>query len=1584
TLAVNNLDEVGPVFTSGTLADAIDENSGASSVIYTAATDDATAVYSLSGTDASLFSINSATGEVTLLADADYETKPSYSFTVTATDGAGNHTDQIVTLAVNNLDEVAPTITSGATATAIDENSGAGSVIYTATADDSADISDGVTFSLSGDDAAYFSINSATGEVTLLADADYETKSSYSFVVTATDGAGNFTNQTVTLAVNDLDDTAPDVSIVLAPAQVQLGYATVQDYFPQITEVGSDGAYAVTWLGRDSDWDYSIFVQAFSADGSLNGTIVPLTAPNHYDYGPQITAVGSDGAYVVTWYGADSANDYSIFVQAFNADGSLNGTAVQLEALGNTTGHDFDPQITAVGSDGAYVVTWNGADSANDYSIFVQAFKADGSFNGDTVQLEAPGNTTYPQITAVGTDGAYVVTWYGDDSDGDYSIFVQAFKADGSFNGDTVQLEVPGNTTADDWYPQITAVGTDGAYVVTWYGADSGGDDSIFVQAFDADGSLSGTTVQLEALGNNAGHDLLPQITSVGSDGAYVVTWYGYDGVGYGGNTSIFIQAFNAEGSLDGSTVQLEALGNTTGEDYAPQITAVGSDGAYVVTWYGEDSNNDYSVFVQAFDADGSFNGATVQLEALGNTTGDDYDPQITAVGSDGAYVVTWYGENSDGNNSIFMQAFNADGSLVMDSTYETGELVTLQSSEAGTVYLVSDTVTVTSESDITSASSHLWVAATLAAAGTVTVDTTALAYGDYYAYAVDNAGNLSLVSDERVTLADQTAPTFTSDATIPAIDENSGENVVIYTATTDDAAAVYSLSGTDASLFSINSATGEVTLLADADYETKSSYSFTVTATDGAGNHTDQTVTLAVNNLDEVAPTITSGDTATAIDENSGAGQVVYTATADDSADISDGVSFSLSGTDASLFSINSVTGEVTLLADADYETKSSYNFTVIATDGAGHFTDQTVTLAVNNLDEAAPTITSGDTATAIDENSGASTVVYTATADDSADISDGVSFSLSGADAAYFSIDASTGEVTLLADADYETKSSYSFTVTATDGAGNYTDQTVTLTVNNLDELAPTITSGAIATAIDENSGAGQVVYTAAADDSADISSGVSFSLSGDDAAYFSINSATGEVTLLADADYETKDSYNFTVTAIDGAGNHTDQIVTLAVNNLDEVAPTITSGATATAIDENSGAGQVVYTAAADDSADISSGVSFLLSGDDAAYFSIDASTGEVTLLADADYETKASYSFIVTATDGAGNHTDQIVTLAVNNLDEIAPTITSGATATSIDENSGAGQVVYTATADDSADISDGVSFSLSGTDASLFSINSVTGEVTLLADADYETKSSYNFTVIATDGAGHFTDQTVTLAVNNLDEAAPTITSGDTATAIDENSGASTVVYTATADDSADISDGVSFSLSGADAAYFSIDASTGEVTLLADADYETKPDYSFTVVATDGAGNVTDQAVTLAVNNFDDTAPVISSGSSVSVDENTAIDSVIHTVTADDSGDISGGVTFSLSGDDAALFSIDASTGDVSLNTILDAETRTDYSLIITVTDAAGNYSSQAVALTVNDLDESAPTFTSGAAGYVVSWTTADDGDGSG
>ena len=47
------------------------------------------------------------------------------------------------------------------------------------------------------------------------------------------------------------------------------------------------------------------------------------------------------------------------------------------------------------------------------------------------------------------------------------------------------------------------------------------------------------------------------------------------------------------------------------------------------------------------------------------------------------------------------------------------------------------------------------------------------------------------------------------------------------------------------------------------------------------------------------------------------------------------------------------------------------------------------------------------------------------------------------------------------------------------------------------------------------------------------------------------------------------------------------------------------------------------------------------------------------------------------------------TTQVVTLSINNEDEVDPAFVSGTVATSIDENSGAGQDVYTASATDPA-------------------------------------------------------------------------------------------------------------------------------------------------------------------------------------------------------------------------------------------------------------------------------------------------------
>jgi len=155
-------------------------------------------------------------------------------------------------------------------------------------------------------------------------------------------------------------------------------------------------------------------------------------------------------------------------------------------------------------------------------------------------------------------------------------------------------------------------------------------------------------------------------------------------------------------------------------------------------------------------------------------------------------------------------------------------------------------------------------------------------------------------------------------------------------------------------SLFNISGTSLRAT--SSFDFEVGSTYTITARVTDAGGLTFDKQFTITVTNLDEVAPTITSGGTAAAINENSGAGQVIYTATATDSGDISlMPITFSLGGTDAGLFSINGSTGAVTLTADPNFETKSSYSFTVTATDAAANAsTAQTVTLAINNVNEA------------------------------------------------------------------------------------------------------------------------------------------------------------------------------------------------------------------------------------------------------------------------------------------------------------------------------------------------------------------------------------------------------------------------------------------------------------------------------------------------------------------------------------------------------------------------------------------------------------------------------------------------------
>ncbi|MDA7900674.1 leucine-rich repeat protein, partial [Akkermansiaceae bacterium] len=194
-------------------------------------------------------------------------------------------------------------------------------------------------------------------------------------------------------------------------------------------------------------------------------------------------------------------------------------------------------------------------------------------------------------------------------------------------------------------------------------------------------------------------------------------------------------------------------------------------------------------------------------------------------------------------------------------------------------------------------------------------------------------------------------------------------------------------------------------------------------------------------------------------------------------------------------------------------------------------------------------PVITSGATGMDLLENSGLGSTVYTITA--SSD-SGGLSYAIAGADASLLSVNSASGVVSLTANPDYETKSSYSFNVTATDGLTSAPTE-VTFSISNVDEVVPTITSGAIGINLAENSGPGQAVYTitAAANDGGTL---LSYAIAGIDSASLSVDSQ-GVVSLNAVPDYETKNSYSFTVTSSDAAGTSLPTEVTFQITDVDE---------------------------------------------------------------------------------------------------------------------------------------------------------------------------------------------------------------------------------------------------------------------------------------------------------------------------------------------------------------------------------------------------------------------------------------------
>ena len=195
------------------------------------------------------------------------------------------------------------------------------------------------------------------------------------------------------------------------------------------------------------------------------------------------------------------------------------------------------------------------------------------------------------------------------------------------------------------------------------------------------------------------------------------------------------------------------------------------------------------------------------------------------------------------------------------------------------------------------------------------------------------------------------------------------------------------------------------------------------------------------------------------------------------------DPLTYTLSGPDAGSFRVrqddpdtaNADEGgqiEVGAGTELDAETNTTYMVTVTAEDSFGATASIDVTITITGVDEMpvialsteapannAPAFAAATDTREVAENTAAGVGIGMPVAATDADAGDTLFYSLGGDDAASFDIDDSTGQLMTKAALDYESKDTYTVTVTARDPSGGHDEVTVTITVTDVDETAQTL---------------------------------------------------------------------------------------------------------------------------------------------------------------------------------------------------------------------------------------------------------------------------------------------------------------------------------------------------------------------------------------------------------------------------------------------------------------------------------------------------------------------------------------------
>lgn len=274
------------------------------------------------------------------------------------------------------------------------------------------------------------------------------------------------------------------------------------------------GEFVVAWTSADQDGNSGgVFGRKYDSSGNPVGDEFLVNSSTSGLQNNPAVAIDSGGRFVVVWEGVGVGDD--IYAQRFDENGVAQGPEFIVNTT--TTGNQEMPTV-ALDAAGNFMVAWEASD-ADLKGIFAQRFDSSGNMIGVTefaVNTIEDNNDQELPVAAMNASGQFVIVWQGEDSDG---LGIRASLYDATAN--LVREDFIVNELEIDLQATPTvAINDSGEFVVAWYADD--GNKEVYARNFDSLGLPSGSQYLVNSTTNNTQNSPSAAITA---DGGTIISW---------------------------------------------------------------------------------------------------------------------------------------------------------------------------------------------------------------------------------------------------------------------------------------------------------------------------------------------------------------------------------------------------------------------------------------------------------------------------------------------------------------------------------------------------------------------------------------------------------------------------------------------------------------------------------------------------------------------------------------------------------------------------------------------------------------------------------------------------------------------------------------------------------------------------------------------------------------------------------------------------------------------------------------------------------------------------------------------------